>query len=72
MQLQMMKKTYGSVESVARNGTKLEMIDGLLAIFVAKLIICNALVYSRKHHNIGQFYFYNILAEKCSNQLAEK
>ena len=50
----MMKKTYGSVESVARNGMKMEMIGGLFAIFVAKLIIYNAVVYSTKHHHTGQ------------------
>ena len=42
-------------ETVARNGTKMEMIGGLFAIFVAKLIIYNAVVYSTKHHNTGQF-----------------
>ena len=51
----MMKKTYGSVEIVARNGMKMEMIGGLFAIFVAKLIIYNAVVYSTKHHNTGHF-----------------
>ena len=50
-----MKKTYGSVETVARNGMKMEMISGLFVIFVAKLIIYNAVVYSMKHHNTGQF-----------------
>ena len=55
MKLEAMKKTCGSVESVARNGTKMEMVSGLLAIFVAKLIIHNAVVYSTKHHNTGQF-----------------
>ena len=48
------KKTYSSVESVVRNGMKMEMISGLFAIFVAKLIIYNA-VYSTKHHNTGGF-----------------
>ena len=48
------KKTYGSVESVVRNGMKMEMIGGLFVIFVAKLIIYNA-VYSTKHHNTGRF-----------------
>ena len=55
MKLQTMKNTYGSVESAARNGTKMETIGGLFAIFVAKLIIYNAVVYSTKHHNTGQF-----------------
>ena len=48
------KKTYSSVESVVRNGMKMEMIGGLFAIFVAKLIIYNA-VYNTKHHNTGRF-----------------
>ena len=55
MQLETMEKTYGSVESVARNGTKMETIGGLFAIFVAKLIIDNAMVYCTKHQNTGQF-----------------
>ena len=55
MQLQTMKKTYASVEGVVRNGTKMEMIGGLFAIYVAKLIIYNTVVYSMKHHNNGQF-----------------
>ena len=55
MQRQTMKKTHGSAESVARNGTKMEIIGGLFAIFVAKLIIYNAVVYSTKYHNTGQF-----------------
>ena len=55
MQLQTMKKTYGSVESVVMYGMKMEMIGGLFAIFVTKLIIYNAVVYSTKHHNTGQF-----------------
>ena len=55
MKLQTMKNTYGSVESAARNGTKMETIGGLFAIFVTKLIIYNAVVYSTKHHNTGQF-----------------
>ena len=55
MKLQTMKNTYGSVESAARNRAKMETIGGLFAIFVAKLIIYNAVVYSTKHHNIGQF-----------------
>ena len=55
MKLQTMKNTYGSVESAARNREKMETIGGLFAIFVAKLIIYNAVVYSTKHHNTGQF-----------------
>ena len=55
IKLQTMKNKYGYVESAARNRAKMETIGGLFAIFVAKLIIYNAVVYSTKHHNTGQF-----------------
>ena len=42
--------------------------DRLFAIFVAKLIIYNAVVYSTKHHNTGQFSLTNLcLSVKNAN-----